>query len=134
MDVLNRLVADLKAQRPGHIAMTGDILNIGLKAEFPPARAWLETLGNPRDVSFVPGNHDAYVRSSLPYLASDVRGLDTGRFRRAGLSLSAGTRGRRDHWPVVGRADRATDRLGPCRAAPNSPPPPICWTGRAATG
>ncbi|MGP8231925.1 MAG: metallophosphoesterase family protein [Methylovirgula sp.] len=70
MDVLNRLVADLKAQHPGHIAMTGDILNIGLKAEFPPARAWLETLGNPRDVSFVPGNHDAYVRSSLPYLAT----------------------------------------------------------------
>ena len=70
MDVLNRLVADLKAQRPGHIAMTGDILNIGLKAEFPPAREWLETLGSPKDVSFVPGNHDAYVRSSLPYLAS----------------------------------------------------------------
>ena len=48
MDVLAALVADLKAQRPGHIAMTGDILNIGLKAEFPPARAWLETLGGPQ--------------------------------------------------------------------------------------
>ncbi len=47
MDVLNRLVADIKAQRAGHIAMTGDILNIGLKAEFPLARAWLETLGRP---------------------------------------------------------------------------------------
>jgi 3',5'-cyclic AMP phosphodiesterase CpdA len=70
MDGLNRLVADLKAQRPGHIAMTGDILNIGLKAEFPPARAWLESLGSPADVSFVPGNHDAYVRSALPYLAT----------------------------------------------------------------
>jgi 3',5'-cyclic AMP phosphodiesterase CpdA len=70
MDGLNRLIADLKAQRPGHIAMTGDILNIGLKAEFPPARSWLETLGSPDDVSFVPGNHDAYVRSSLPYLAT----------------------------------------------------------------
>ena len=70
MEALRRLVADLKAQRPGHVAMTGDILNIGLKAEFPPARSWLETLGSPDDVSFVPGNHDAYVRSAQPYLAS----------------------------------------------------------------
>jgi 3',5'-cyclic AMP phosphodiesterase CpdA len=69
MDVLNRLVADLKAQKPDHIAMTGDIMNIGLPAEFPRARAWLETLGDPHDVSFVPGNHDAYVKGSMPWLA-----------------------------------------------------------------
>jgi 3',5'-cyclic AMP phosphodiesterase CpdA len=70
MDVLARLVADLRAQRPDHIAMTGDILNIGLPAEFPLGRAWLESLGHPHDVSFVPGNHDAYVRGSLPHLAA----------------------------------------------------------------
>ena len=69
MDVLRRIVDDLHAQVPDHIAMTGDILNIGLKAEFPVARAWLETLGSTEDVSFVPGNHDAYVRSSLRHLA-----------------------------------------------------------------
>ena len=68
MDVLARIVADLRAQNPDHIAMTGDILNIGLPAEFPFASAWLETLGDPKDVSFVPGNHDAYVRSSLAHL------------------------------------------------------------------
>ncbi len=70
MEVLARVVADLKAQNPNHIAMTGDILNIGLPAEFPLARAWLETLGSPHDVSFVPGNHDAYVRGSMPHLLS----------------------------------------------------------------
>ncbi len=70
MDVLAGLVADLKARRPDHIAMTGDILNIVLKAEYPLARAWLETLGNPRDVSFVPGNHDAYVRATMPDLSA----------------------------------------------------------------
>jgi 3',5'-cyclic AMP phosphodiesterase CpdA len=70
MDALNRLVTDLLAQHPDHIAMTGDVLNIGLPAEFPPGRAWLETLGQPRDVSFTPGNHDAYVRGSLPHLAA----------------------------------------------------------------
>ncbi len=69
MTVLKRIVDDMRAQSPDHIAMTGDILNIGLPAEFPYARAWLETLGTVDDVSFVPGNHDAYVRSSLPHLA-----------------------------------------------------------------
>ncbi len=69
MAVLEHLVADLRGQNPDHIAMTGDILNIGLAAEFPPARTWLETLGPPQHVSFVPGNHDAYVRSSMPHLA-----------------------------------------------------------------
>ena len=66
MDVLARVVADIRAQNPDHVAMTGDILNIGLPAEFSMARAWLETLGNEDNVSFVPGNHDAYVRESLP--------------------------------------------------------------------
>ncbi len=70
MDVLTALVADMKAQHPDHIAMTGDILNIGLKAEYPLARAWLETLGSPQEVSFVPGNHDAYVKGTMPDLAA----------------------------------------------------------------
>ena len=68
MEVLARIVADIHAQKPDHVAMTGDILNIGLPAEFPFASAWLETLGTAHDVSFVPGNHDAYVRSSLVHL------------------------------------------------------------------
>jgi 3',5'-cyclic AMP phosphodiesterase CpdA len=70
MDVLAAIVADIHAQKPDHIAMTGDILNIGLKAEFPFAAAWLETLGPPDKVSFVPGNHDAYTRGSMPHVAS----------------------------------------------------------------
>ena len=69
MDVLTRLVDDMRAQRPDHVMMTGDVLNIGLPAEFPLAASWLQSLGKPQDVSFVPGNHDAYVRSAMPYLA-----------------------------------------------------------------
>ncbi|MGO9007436.1 MAG: metallophosphoesterase family protein [Beijerinckiaceae bacterium] len=70
MGMLGRLVEDLEAHRPDHIAMTGDILNIGLRAEFPLARRWLETLGPPRDVSFVPGNHDAYAKGTMPDLVA----------------------------------------------------------------
>jgi 3',5'-cyclic AMP phosphodiesterase CpdA len=65
MEVLSRLVADLKAQTPDHIAMTGDIMNIALPEEFPLGRAWLEILGSGDMVSFVPGNHDAYVQSAI---------------------------------------------------------------------
>jgi 3',5'-cyclic AMP phosphodiesterase CpdA len=59
------LVRDLKAQAPDHTAVTGDLVNIALAAEFPQARAWLETIGAPHDVTLVPGNHDAYVRAAL---------------------------------------------------------------------
>jgi 3',5'-cyclic AMP phosphodiesterase CpdA len=70
MAVLAKLVEDMRAQNPDHIAMTGDILNIGLTAEFPFAREWLQSLGPEHDVSFVPGNHDAYTRSSVRHVSA----------------------------------------------------------------
>jgi len=81
MDVLAQIVSDMKAHHPNHVAMTGDISNLGLPAEFQLARSWLETLGAPEDVSFVPGNHDAYVRGSLPHLASAFLPWTTGETR-----------------------------------------------------
>lgn len=68
MAMLAKSVADMQAQQPDHIVMTGDILNLGLPGEFPFARTWLRTLGEPHDVSFVPGNHDAYLRSSILHI------------------------------------------------------------------
>ena len=68
MGMLARLVADLRAQRPDHVAVTGDLVNIGMPAEFNRAALWMKTLGEAADVSFVPGNHDAYVRASMPLL------------------------------------------------------------------
>jgi 3',5'-cyclic AMP phosphodiesterase CpdA len=61
---LDRLVADLKAQAPEHIAVTGDLTNIARREEFENARRWLETLGSPEEVTVIPGNHDAYVSGS----------------------------------------------------------------------
>jgi 3',5'-cyclic AMP phosphodiesterase CpdA len=69
MGVLARIVADIAAQKPDHVAMTGDIVNIGLDAEIAAARGWLETLGGPERVSFTPGNHDAYVRAAVARVA-----------------------------------------------------------------
>ncbi len=59
--VLQRIVTDLKAQTYDHLAVTGDLVNLSLPAEYAPALAWLESLGSARDVTLVPGNHDAYV-------------------------------------------------------------------------
>jgi 3',5'-cyclic AMP phosphodiesterase CpdA len=64
-EVLARIVADLKQQKPDHIAVTGDLVNLALPAEYQPARAWLDALGSPADVTLVPGNHDAYVRGGV---------------------------------------------------------------------
>ena len=58
--------------------MTGDLVNIGMPAEFRRAAAWMETLGDPADVSFVPGNHDAYVRAAMPMLATTFEPWTTG--------------------------------------------------------
>ncbi|MGO9419777.1 metallophosphoesterase family protein [Roseiarcus sp.] len=78
MALLARIVADLRAQRPNHIAVTGDLVNIAMPAEFRRAAAWMETLGDPRDVSFVPGNHDAYVRAAMPMLSATFAQWTTG--------------------------------------------------------
>ena len=69
-DVLATLIADLQAQRPDHVALTGDLLNLALRSELPPALEWLETLGPPGWVSVVPGNHDTYVQGALGRLES----------------------------------------------------------------
>ena len=61
-EVLDALVSDMQAQAPDHIAITGDLVNLALEAEFAPSRAWLESVGAPDRVTVIPGNHDAYVR------------------------------------------------------------------------
>lgn len=63
-DILDLLVSDLHTQMPDQIAVTGDLVNFALESEFPLAQAWLKTVGPPDKVTAIPGNHDAYVRST----------------------------------------------------------------------
>lgn len=78
--ILDGLLADCAAQQPDHTAITGDLVNLGLDGELAAARDWLEMVGSPRDVSVVPGNHDAYVPGALakalalwsPYVTGDT--------------------------------------------------------------
>ncbi len=62
----SRKIADLLARdiinaKPDHVAITGDMVNLALAAEFSKARDWLEEFGSSDWISLVPGNHDAYV-------------------------------------------------------------------------
>jgi 3',5'-cyclic AMP phosphodiesterase CpdA len=78
MGALGLIVDDIRRHKPDHIACTGDMCHIGLPAELPAAVAFLDALG-PRDrVSFVPGNHDAYVPASLAPMHSAFAPWATG--------------------------------------------------------
>ncbi|MFZ5652855.1 MAG: metallophosphoesterase family protein [Pseudomonadota bacterium] len=78
-EVLEALGADLAADPPEHILITGDLTQLGQPAEFAQGRRWLETLGPPERVGLVPGNHDctsaepwaATLEFWAPYLAGD---------------------------------------------------------------
>lgn len=63
--VLDDLIADMLSRNPDHIAVTGDLVNLVLDLEIDIAREWLQRLGDPENISVVPGNHDAYVRGAL---------------------------------------------------------------------
>jgi 3',5'-cyclic AMP phosphodiesterase CpdA len=78
MELLAHLAADIHAQKPDHIACTGDTCNISLPSEWKTSRVFLEGLGSPAAVSFVPGNHDAYVPGALEGLLAEVAPWATG--------------------------------------------------------
>lgn len=62
-ELLDQLMADMFNQQPDQVALTGDLVNIALKEEFRYARMWLDSFERSSDITVIPGNHDAYVRS-----------------------------------------------------------------------
>ncbi|MCO6185415.1 metallophosphoesterase [Rhizobium sp. L1K21] len=78
-DTLTRLIEHIRAQAPDHLAITGDLVNLAARTEIDKAQMWLENLGDPQEISVVPGNHDAYVPRALsrslkawrPFLTAD---------------------------------------------------------------
>jgi 3',5'-cyclic AMP phosphodiesterase CpdA len=114
-EVLEAVTRDLKAQSFDHIAVTGDLVNLSLPDEYAAAAAWLAALGNGRDVTVAPGNHDVYIREveQMPadfwgdYMRGDD-GLDRFPFmrRRGNVALIALSTG------VATGPFMATGRLG----------------------
>ena len=56
------MMKDIGIIAPDHIVVSGDLTNIALPDEFAASRVWLEQVGNPHDVTVIPGNHDAYIK------------------------------------------------------------------------
>lgn len=84
-DIADRLVADLWRQGADHVAVTGDIVNLGLPGEIGAALTWLATVGTPEKVTAIPGNHDIYTRRMRgpgcteiwrDYIAADAWGAE----------------------------------------------------------
>jgi len=79
-EIAARLIDDLVASAPDHVAVTGDLTHMGLAAEAAEATGWLARLGPPERVTLVPGNHDAQgaardhevMDAWRPYLNSDA--------------------------------------------------------------
>ena len=111
MEALGRIVADLRSQAPDHVAMTGDAVNLALPSEFARAAVWMRTLGEASEVSYTPGNHDAYVPAALPHLerafASWTEGYRFPYLRRRGEVALIGLNSGVPTWPLL-----ATGRLG----------------------
>lgn len=90
--VADRLMADAIALRTDHIAITGDLINLGLPLEYEAALSWLEALGSPDTVTVVPGNHDVYTRLAghpgiarwAAYMGSEEQSLAFPFVRRVG--------------------------------------------------
>ncbi len=66
MPMLEAIIEDIKTQNIDHIALTGDIVNIGLPAEFVNAESIIKRIAAPQNLSIIPGNHDAYCANSFP--------------------------------------------------------------------
>lgn len=79
-EVLQALVDDLREMRPDHTVITGDMTHVGLPQECREVSAWLASLSDPRRLTVIPGNHDAYVSAPWektmglwkPYMAPDA--------------------------------------------------------------
>ncbi len=111
-DILEQLCADLRAQRPDHIVVTGDLVNFSLPGEFERAASWLQALAPADRISVVPGNHDALVA------LRDEEGL--GRWK-------AWTRAERG-WPFVHHRDGLA-LIGLSTARPTAPLLARGWLG-----
>lgn len=64
-NVLVSLMTDIAASKPDHIAISGDLVNLALNAEFDASLSWLKSIGAGEHISVISGNHDAYVPGAL---------------------------------------------------------------------
>ena len=117
-EVLDALVADMQAQRPDHIAVTGDLVNLALEAEFTPGAG----LARKRRHAATGHRRSRQSRRLCPRHAASfrrhVRGISARRRRRGGrhaVSVRAPARAAGADRRLLGGADAAADGHRPAR-------------------
>jgi len=124
-EILARVDAAVRCERPDLLAITGDLVQLGLADEIDQAAAWLAGFaGTP--IALVPGNHDLYQadadaavhRAWAPYLGLAAPRDDAfPSVRRAGEVTVIGVNSAepRAFWSAGGRVGRAQrERLAAC--------------------
>jgi 3',5'-cyclic AMP phosphodiesterase CpdA len=108
MELLAGLAVDLRARKPDHLAVTGDLSNVSLAAEWAEARQWLAGLQLPdAAVTVIPGNHDVYLEE----VAKD------GRFEAMFAAYQTAELRGAEHYPFVRvRGDVALVAVNSCVA------------------
>lgn len=114
--VADLLIADALSLRTDHIAITGDLVNLGLPAEHEAALAWLKAIGPANRVTVIPGNHDIYsalhgdagVARWAAYMGSEEATLAFPFVKRAGPLALVGLNSAVETPPFI-----ASGRLGP---------------------
>ncbi|MBN9089849.1 MAG: metallophosphoesterase [Reyranella sp.] len=121
-EALAGIVADIEAQQPDHIALTGDLVNIALPQEYRRAADWLTAFGPPDRITIIPGNHDVYV--STPWAES--LGLWGAYMASDGQQPAAGF----DVFPTI----RRRDGIALIGLSTGVPKPPLLATGDLGAG
>lgn len=115
--ILEAVVRHAKDQAADHVVMTGDLTQLALPGECEAARRCLKSIGPPRDVFLIPGNHDALVAA----------GWDERLSRWAGYLAADGSGApERARWPAL-RIRGPVALIGLSSAHPT---PPLSATGR----
>jgi 3',5'-cyclic AMP phosphodiesterase CpdA len=70
-EAFDDMIADLNAGGVDHILCTGDVTNLAMEQEFRHARGKFDQLAlGPREITVIPGNHDAYVQEGVGHFAA----------------------------------------------------------------
>lgn len=113
--VADLLMADALRLQADHIAITGDLINLGLPNEYQAALGWLRAIAPPGRMTIVPGNHDVYTRLHADpgimrwaeYMGSEEQTLAFPFVRRVGPLALVGLNSATETPPFV-----ASGRLG----------------------
>ena len=120
-EALAGIVADIKVQKPDHIALTGDLVNVSLPQEFRRAADWLTAFDGPERITVIPGNHDVYVPTGW----NESLGLWGAYIASDGAPPAPGF----DVFPTLRRRGAKGDEIALIGLSTGVPKPPLLATG-----